>query len=305
MMTLLCGENAYERDQYVHTHAPNAAIIDGAGLDSAGLRQYLYGVSLFAAQSVVIITELSANKAQWDELGELLSPATVEQANVLLIEPKPDKRTKTYKALKKYATIIEHAPFGERDTGKVAQWLLQLASEQKIPLERAAATELVERIGVDQYRLLHELERLAVMGEVTVAQVQRYTPASPKDTAFTLLETAVTGDVVRLREQLQAAQALNEPYMLLGLLVSQVYAVAGLVMAPEVSSSDLASSLQVHPFVLRNLQGVARRCTPDDVRRMVDALAEADYRMKNTDTDPWSAISTALLAVANVAPAVQ
>lgn len=302
MITLLCGENAYERDQYVRTHAPDATRVDGAELDSAMLRQYLYGVSLFAAQSAVIITELSANKAQWDELGELLSPEVTEQANMLLIEPKPDKRTKTYKALKKHATVVECNPFGERDTGKAAQWLLKLADERNLPLERPAAAELVERVGVDQYRLLHELERLAVMGEVSLAQVKRYTPASPKDTAFALLETALSGDVLRLREQLQAAQALNDPYMLLGLLVSQVYAVTGLVLAPEVPSAELASALQVHPFVLRNLQSVARRYTPDDMRRVIHALAEADYRMKNTDTDPWSAINTALLAIASISP---
>lgn len=298
MLTLLQGDNQYERDRYLAAHASQASRIEGGVLDSAQLRQYLQGVSLFLDQQIVIIDSLSENKPLWDELGSLLTDYLAKQASVILVETKPDKRTKTYKALQKYATVVTCDAFGERDTSKAAQWLMATVKEQGGSIEASAAAELVARVGVDQYRLLHEYQRLAVLGEVTLSVVQTYTPASPKDTAFNLLATALSGDITKLRHDIQAARALNDPYRLMGLLVSQVYALAGLVLSPDTPSSNIAKALGVHPFVLRNLQPVARRCSSRDLRTITQELAEADVQLKTSDRDPWLVLELALLTVA-------
>lgn len=300
MLVLLCGENAYERDQYMAAHGlAECHRYDGTEVDIATLRQLLQGVSLFSTQQKVIINGLSEQKAVWSDLGELLTPELIAAAEVVLLETKPDKRTKTYKLLQKHATVVQCNPFSEKDTGKAVRWLQALANERVISLSAEAATELVARVGVDQYRLLHELLRLAVVGEITKEVVCMHTPASPKEVAFSLLETALTSDASAVRQAVAMARLTADPYMTFGLVVSQVYAISGLVLTrgEDIAATELAATLGVHPFVLRNLQQSARMLELQTVRELISELAVADERMKTSDIDPWLAIETALLAV--------
>lgn len=300
MLVLLCGENNYERDQYMATHGLAACPrYDGAEVDIATLRQLLQGLSLFSTQQRVVINGLSEQKTTWNDLGKILTPELIAAAEVVLLETKPDKRTKTYKLLQKYARVVQCNPFSEKDTSKAARWLQTLANERAINITAEAAAELVMRVGVDQYRLLHELLRLSVVGEITKEVVCTHTPAPPKEVAFSLLETALKSDASAVRQAVETARITADPYMTFGLLVSQVYAISGLVIAQGegVAVAELAAALEVHPFVLRNLQQSAHALELQDVRELITELAVADERMKTSDIDPWLAIETALLAV--------
>ncbi len=98
MITLLSGENSFEIDrqlrQIVAEFGGAAEKFDGVELEVRQLPDLLMGMSLFAAQRLVIIRELSANKGVWEVLPEWLERQS-EDTHVVLIEPKPDKRTKT------------------------------------------------------------------------------------------------------------------------------------------------------------------------------------------------------------------
>lgn len=300
MITLIYGENAFERDFAVKKRAGDAIRYDGATIDKAQLQQLLYGVSLFNLQQSSIIDGLSEQKALWEWLGDTLTEADVEATTIILLETKVDKRTKTYKLLKKYADVIECVPFTERDTARVITWLQGIAKEHSIVINTAAAKELVQRIGVDQYRLLHELTRLSALGEaVTVDTVVNYTPQTPRDTAFNLLEVSLIGTAQEVRAAVRAAHITNDPYMTVGLLVSQLYALSGLVFANGMGLADIAKELGVHPFVLRNLQRIAKKITEEQLCYAVAELVEVDTQLKTSDIDPWLAIEIALLAIAS------
>ena len=104
MITLIIGENAYERDQAV------ARIIGESGckperrtgseMAEQDLLQLMQGVSLFESSQLIVIRELSENKPLWSLL-EQRHTIVPDDSHLVLIEPKPDKRTKTYKTLQK------------------------------------------------------------------------------------------------------------------------------------------------------------------------------------------------------------
>lgn len=301
MITLIHGENAYERDQQVAQVLAGAEAVeryDGAEVTPADIRQFLQGVSLFAADRLVVISNLSDNKPVWIALGEQLEKVDAATVSLLLNEPKPDKRTKTYKTLQKIATVTECKPFGERDQAKAQAWLQQYAKAQKISLDTAGARELVRRVGVEQYTLLNELQRLAVMGDITLQTVQTYTEESPHDTAFDLLAFAIDGKTSAVQQKIRTLQASEDAYMTLGLLISQAYTLAGHVLGGNAAD---ASDLGVHPFAFRQAKSTANSLSEVRLQFVVAELASVDMQLKSTSVDPWLAIEVALTTIAESA----
>lgn len=301
MITLIHGENAYERDQQVAQVLAGAEAVeryDGAEVTPADIGQFLQGVSLFAADRLVVISNLSDNKPVWIALGEQLEKVDAATVSLLLNEPKPDKRTKTYKTLQKIATVIECKPFGERDQAKAQTWLQQYAKAQKISLDTAGARELVRRVGVEQYTLLNELQRLAVMGDITLQTVQTYTEESPHDTAFDLLAFAIDGKTSAVQQKIRTLQASEDAYMTLGLLISQAYTLAGHVLGGNAAD---AGDLGVHPFAFRQAKSTANSLSEVRLQFVVAELASVDMQLKSTSVDPWLAIEVALTTIAESA----
>lgn len=299
MITLIIGENAYERDQAISRISAEFSgepeRIDGGKMSLQDLAQLTQGLSLFASHRLVFIRDLSDNKDVWNEL-PAYTEAMPPEVHLVVIEPKPDKRTKTYKALKATANVIECNPFSERDTSRASAWLSQYAKASGIQLAPAAASELVRRVGVDQYTLKNELERLSVLGEVTKERVETYTEAASHDNAYALLEMAIEGDARALQQKIRALRTSEDAYMTFGLLVSQVYALAGLVLIDN--EADVAHILGVHPFVLKNLRTAARHLDRRRLEVITRHFADVDMQLKSTSSDPWLAIEVALSSIA-------
>ena len=110
MITVLTGDNSFELtralDKIVAAFAGTAEKFDGVDLELGQLPDLLLGGTLFATERLIIIKQLSENKQLWDALPDWLEK-TDSDVHVVLIEPKPDKRTKTYKELKKHADVRE------------------------------------------------------------------------------------------------------------------------------------------------------------------------------------------------------
>ena len=103
MLYVLCGENEFDKRQKLATLIAGSAVperYDGEQLDAASLRDIVQGQSLFTLERTVIISRLSDNAVLWAELPEI---AVSGSTKVILLENKLDKRTKTYKWLRKNA----------------------------------------------------------------------------------------------------------------------------------------------------------------------------------------------------------
>ena len=295
MMILLTGDNVYEIDQELGRilagFAGEPEQLDVDTLEPRQLTDIFGGLSLFSSERLVVLKRASENSALWEALGERADTAT--DTAIVLVEPKVDKRTKTYKALAKTADVRVFTAWGERDTGRAEQWLAEEAKTRGVVLARDAAREIVRRRGVEQYQLLNTLEQLALMGDVTLQIVEAHIEATPQENVFELLAAGLSGDAQRVRTMIQILRHSNDPYMTLGLLASQVVSLAGLVLSDK-SQAEVASDLGVSPFALRNLSGVAREVNRTRLHGIVAALAAADTGLKSSSVDPWLQIEIAL-----------
>lgn len=300
MITLITGENSYERDREVAriiaACAGESERLDGAALTASDLPQLFQGMTLFATERLTIITNLSENKEVWGELEKWLD-TPMSDTHIVLVEPKPDKRTKTYKALQKQAQVKQCEPFGERGTGKAENWLKREAKTRQIEMNADAARELVRRVGTDQYRLVNELERLAPLGSITTEVVAAHTEEPLGDNVFTLLQVALSGDTVQLHAKIHALQHTNDAYMTLGLLSSQLFNLAALKLG-DGTTAEIASSVKASEFALRPLVPLAAKISREQLKTAVQYIAEADIQTKTTASDPWIILESALMRIA-------
>lgn len=300
MITVLTGDNSFEIEralkQIAHDFNGEVEKIDGNNLQLATLPDVLMGTSLFSPTRTVIISDLSANKSIWPVFGDWLSRLSSD-IDLILVEPKLDKRTSTYKALKEKANIKEFVAWTDRDIDKAEKWAMTEADLVGIKLNKKNAHDLVERVGLDQWQLFHALQKLAVVDEITTEVIKDIIDASPTENVFNLFEMALRGNVSELKRMLYILESTEDAYKLFALLVAQSFQLV--VIASAEDSDNIAKDFGMHSFVISKLKPIANKLGMTGATKIINIFAQADDDMKISKAEPWLIIERALAKVAN------
>lgn len=300
MISFLIGENSFELTRalkrLIAEFDGDIEQIDGSDLAVYQLPDLLMGATLFSAKRLVVIKGLAENKSVWNEFESWIGRVS-DDAHLVLIEAKPDKRTKTYKTLSKAVSIQEFPVWTERDIVRAEDWVIEEARAQQLEMDKKSAGLLVQRVGVDQWQLYHAIEKLAALGKVTPDIIREVIEASPVENVFNLFDAALRGDRIRVSQMIRTLEQTDDPYMVFGLLSSQVFQLAALAVSGK-PSAEVAKDIGAHPFALSKLATHANRVGKGGVKRFIEIFADTDTAMKSTATDPWLLVERALLKVA-------
>lgn len=299
MLYVLCGENEFDKRQKLTALIAGGAVperYDGEQLDVASLRDIMQGQSLFTLERTVIISRLSDNAALWAELPEITISGSTK---VILLENKLDKRTKTYKWLRKNAEIYEFTPLNERQKPRLAKWCVDEARKRGYTLSVVQAEILIGRLGYDQLRLSNFIEQLSFAGEITDDLLDKLAPLAKSENAFELFTVALAGNSGRIHEiiaYLEAEGGLESAYQTMGLLASQTVNLNALVLSGD-DVASVAADFSTNPYVLQKLSSYASKIGSSQLAVINKALFCADLQMKTTGASPWLLIETALIEV--------
>lgn len=301
MITLITGENTYENEQTLQRiiASANASVerFDGETLELAQLPDLFMGATLFASERLIVIKNLSNNKTLWNEL-ETWLPRVSDVTHLVLVETKPDKRTKTYKLLQKNADVHESKLWTERDSAAAEKWAMSELEARGNTLDKKSAHALVVRVGTDQWLLSQAIEKLVVLEAISPEIIEEIIEANPSENVFDLFETALKGDAKRLKTIIDTLKTSEDPYRLFGLLTSQVMQFAALAFADK-PSAEVAKDIGAHPFALSKLTKYTNDSSAKlRARTILSACAHADARMKSTGGDPWQFLEEALFTIA-------
>ncbi|MDQ5932677.1 MAG: polymerase subunit delta [Patescibacteria group bacterium] len=303
MITLLFGENDYELTKKVAQLKADfdgtAERFDAAELSNEQLADIFAGQTLFASKRLIFIDSPSANPDLWKNL-EAWSERLNADTQLVLVEPKPDKRTTVFKWLKKHANVQEFMPFTERDQRAVSKWLESYAHERDITLTSHQLQRLVERGGTNQWELAHAVDKLSLAGEVTDQWIDDVTQATPSENAFALFETVINGDVRRISAMLEQLRLTEEPYRLLGLMNTQALQLAVLTYGEADVSRVAADTAAKSSYPYQKLAPYARRLSKSQVKEIVELLAASDMRLKSSDATPWLVLERTLAGMASI-----
>lgn len=296
MIYLLHGDNEFEKRAALAALVGDTVVVrrDGEALTLADMQEITIGQTLFTQSSVYVISRLSENPDIWPRLPEILFD---DDNTIILVESKLDKRTKTYKWLQKTAKTQEFMPLGDRQKSQLITWCETQAHERGYKLTRKQIGMLIDRLGFDQLRLSNFLDQLALAEKITDALINDLVPLARSENVFDLFVAALSKDyetVHNIISYLESESGIDGAYQTMGLLASQVTNMAALVLSGG-DNNTVAADLSVNPYVLQRLSSSARTIDIEHLKRINDALFQADLQMKTTGVNPWLLIETALV----------
>lgn len=301
MITLLIGENSFEIERCLRDIAKcfNGEVerIGGENLQLSQLPDILMGVSLFKSERVVFLRGLSENKAIWPIFGDWLNKVSPD-IHLVIIEPKPDKRTSTFKSIKKNSIVKEFNQWTDRDYLTAEKWVMAEANKIGFDLNKNNAQFLVERVGVDQWQLASSLDKLSLIDGISIERIKEVIDANPIENVFNLFETALRGDIHELKQILRVLEQTEEVYKLLALMSTQAFQLAAVVSASKTDS--VAKDFGIHPYVVSKLEPIARKVGKSGVCKIISIFAEADDDIKKSRAEPWFLVERALIKIAKI-----
>lgn len=306
MIVTLTGDNSFglknELDRltedFVKNHGELALErLDGQEADFKRVNEALTSLPFLSDKKLIILREASTNK-EFAEKFEQIFNNLPDNTDLILVEPKLDKRTAYYKSLKAKTDFRE---FKQLDTGGLAQWLVKAAKEQGGSLSTGDARYLVERLGTDQRMLSNELEKLLIYdSNISRSNIDLLTVASPQSTIFQLLEAAFAGRAEKTLELYAEQRALKvEPQQIIAMLAWQLHVLSLVKTAGERSADDIAKEAKLNPFVVRKSQGIARNLSTGQLKKLISNLLNIDKKSKTTAIDLDEALQHYLLTLTN------
>ena len=303
MIYLFQGENSFTKTERFKKIAAGQQVnrYDGAELEVSDLVNILYGVSLFSAESIAVIDNLSDNQAVWSQLTEIINRPV--DNNVIFLETKPDKRTKAYKALQKVAKVEDFLMLNDRQKPALIKWCIERAKQvHGVSISSHQAEGLIDRLGYDQLRLDNFLTQLEDVDAITDKKLAELLPIAKTESVFELFEAMLRGDremIHRVIAFLDQDSGSEGAYMALGLLASQLMNLNGLVLARG-DAAKVASDLGSNPFVVRKLAPLSRDISVQRLVKINQIFARADEQMKSTSVRPWTLVEIALVEAATL-----
>lgn len=270
--------------------------LDGDEAEYDRLREALESLPFLAARKMVVLRGPGGNK-QFVEHAESLLKELPETTDLVIVEPKLDKRSSYYKLLKKVTDFRECSELDEND---LARWLVDMAKERGGSLSLVDARFLVAREGVNQQNLANELEKLLLYKpDITRQTIELLTEPTPQSTIFELLETAFAGNGKRALELYQEQRAQKvEPQQIIAMLAWQLHVLALVKTAGERTPDGIAKAARMSPFVVKKSAGIARKLTAGELKRLVADLLAIDVRLKRESLDADEALQNYLIQIA-------
>lgn len=304
MITVLTGSNRYGvgnaltaiKQQFVAEFGGSGVeVYSGEQLEVSQLSGLTQGASLFATQRLVIIKDLSKNKALAEQL-LLLLQAVPAETHLVLVEESLDKRTALYKTLKKEADFQE---LNELDEPAAITWVRNTVAESKGIISSADARLLVQYCGVDQLRLTNEIAKLlAYDSKISAISITELVEKNPQETVFQLLEQALgkkTNQALNTLEVLE--QAHEDPFQTASMLVWQATILAAVSTGKERAEAEIAKDFKLNPYVVKKTKSLAGRLSTQQMNHILDEVAQLDARLKTTSTDPWRLLENTILSL--------
>jgi DNA polymerase-3 subunit delta len=260
--------------------------IDGDDTDAARFSQALTSVPFLASKKMVVLRTPSKN-AGFSETAEQLLANVSEFTEVIIVEPKLDKRLGYYKFLHTQTDFRTYNQLPEHD---LVQWLIAEAKRQKIIISRLDAHYLVERIGLNQQLLTGELTKIllyvqaAGRNSINRADIEALTSANPQSTIFEMIDAAFAGRTGRALKLYEEQRALKvEPQQIVAMLSWQLHILA-LIKAAGVNRTpdDIAKQAKVSPYVIKKNMGTAHKLILLDLKAHVADLVNIDARSKRS-----------------------
>lgn len=214
---------------------------------------------------------------------------------------KLDERKKITKLLKKNAEVFEAKPLNEP---QLKSWIKERAIFHHAEIEEPAVDILLFMAGNDLMVLNEELSKLSLnvgeKGLITEETVKSLISRSLEQNVFALTESFINKESEEtFRIYYDLMKQNEEPIKILSLIAGQfrlIYQVKELT-GRGYSQKHAAGLLKVHPYRVKLAAGHAASFSNDELKKIIDLIAECDLKLKTGGLDRSVAVELLLMQI--------
>lgn len=231
------------------------------------------------SRKMVVVFGLSSTPSPADD-AEILFRKLNDTTDLIIVEPKVDKRGSYYKLLKQQAGFCE---YNELDQAALVAWVQGTVTEKSGKITASNARYLVERVGLNQTKVALEIDKLvAYSPEISRQTIENLTEETPTATIFNLIDNAFSGRIDRAIEIYASQRAQKvEPQAIFAMLVWQMHIVSLVARAPKDARAEgIAKDAGLNPYVVQKSQSIAKKMGVQKVSDTLHLLRDIDVNSK-------------------------
>ena len=295
MVVVLTGLNTYLLQEKLHEltadftkeHGDSIERFDAQEITKTdGILDAVRSVSFLEPRKMVVVRDFGQNKQLLEKIEEIIEQ-TAGSTDLILVDPKLDKRTSVYKHLTKKCEVKR---FDNLQNYELENWVKSEAKGLGINISSSDAKHLVDRVGANQLMLSQELKKLSLAGkDISRELIDEMVEANPQSKVFDMLEALFSGNG-KLAETLYKEQRAQgeEPQKIIAMITWQLQQLTLAVYSPNKSTKDLVDA-GISSYSASKAMNLARNISRSDLKFLVSELAELDMQSK-TNADVESAL---------------
>ena len=289
---LLCGEEAYLRNQYkkklrdalvAEGDTMNYAYYEGKDINPRAVIDMAETLPFFADRRVLMLENSGFFKNKCEELADYVSTIP-ESTNLIFVETEIDKRNRLYKEVKKCGRVVE---FGTQKEDTLLKWILGMLKKEGKNITKETLQIFLTKTGSDMQLIKNELDKLVsyTMGKevITTADVEHVCITQTTNKIFEMVNAIAEGKQKQALELYEDLLSLKEPQMRILFLIArqfnQLYQVK-LLGKEGLPSSEIAKQAGIVPFAMKKYQAQAKSFTEEELRTAVEECVASEEAVK-------------------------
>ncbi len=292
MIELITGNNHYEISRYLD--AAKRQFIEESGVDAVietvdaaesapDLINLTNAASLFSRQRLVIIYHPTASSGMADSLLNRYDEIT-DDTRLILVEPNISRSTKLYRLFNSRKQLRE---FNTLSRSELRRWISRYVADAGGRIGSAAANQLLDYVGDDQWRLSSEIDKLLLLSkEITTANVGLMVEPSLKENVFSLLDAIIGRRRLRAHDLLKRLRLREVDFFrLVSLLSWQIHLLLVAKTNAGGNIAKTASESKLSAFALSKAASIVKRVGLSQLRAMLETVLEIEYGVKSGKYD--------------------
>lgn len=289
---LFCGEEAYLKQQYKHRmkaallpedDSMNFSLFEGKKTEPKSVIDLAETMPFFADRRVIMLEDTGFFKSQCTDLPEYMAELP-DYLCMIFVEDEVDKRSRMYKAVKKYGRVVE---FAKQDSQTLIRWVLNMMKREGKKITQGDMELFLTKTGTDMGNIEKELEKLLcyTMGRdvITAGDIEAVCTTQITNHIFDMIKAVTEKRQKRALDLYYDLLSLKEPPMRILFLLARQF---NLIMQVKelykegYDQSAIAKRTGLQPFVVRNYAGYANRYSTEDLRATVEECVQTEAKVK-------------------------
>lgn len=289
---LLYGEEDYLKKQYKEKlknalvpdgDTMNFSVFEGKKTEPRAVIDLGETMPFFAERRVIFLEDTGFFKNQCQDLPEYLGELP-DYLCMVFVESEIDKRSRMYKAVKKYGRIVE---FGQQDSNTIMRWVLGILNREGRKITRNDMELFLTKTGTDMGNIERELEKLLcyTMGRevITKEDIEAVCTTQISNHIFEMIRAVTEKKQKKALDLYYDLLSLKEPPMRILFLLARQFNLIMQVKELTAEGHDqnsIGKKTGLQPFVVRNYTAYARKYTTQALREAVEECVNTETKVK-------------------------